>query len=152
MPKITTQTTIQGTAQKTSIGIPVKHYSNSFSSIPIHHLCDDFGGSNTDKSTYRPDISLVYAQQGAATKTLLYDYPDGKDDGNYVMTYIRDKGLDVTEVQSAMDRVKSVIDEKIENGNKKDELLDSVKKIADSLTDKSEKGQDNPKTEQQSTN
>lgn len=117
------------------VGLAVKHYSNSFQNSTFHHqMTSDFGKTNTDKSTFRPDISIVRAQQSALSgKKLLYDFPDGKDTGNYVMTYVRDKGLDVTEVDSALEQIKSSIDEKISSSNEKDELLESVKQIADSL-------------------
>lgn len=122
-------------AKEKIIGFKVKHYSNSFYSEGLHHeFTSNFGKTNTDKSTFRPDISIVRAQQNALSgKKLLYDFPDGKDNGNFVMTYIRDKGLDVTEVDSALERIKSNIDEKISDSKQKDELLESVKQIADSL-------------------
>lgn len=121
--------------QNNMLGLKVKHYSNSFHSDFSHHeFTSDFGKSNTDKSTYRPDISIVRAQQNALSrKKFLYDFPDGKDNGNFIMTYVRDKGLDITEVDSAIDRIKSSIDEKVSDSQEKDELLDSVKQIADSL-------------------
>lgn len=112
--------------------ISVKHFSNSFKGEKPP-ICRDFGESNTDKSTYRPDLSILRAYQGSKDKKLVYDFPDGKDNGEIVMTYIRDKGLDVSEVDAALERIKSSIDEKVASSKEKDELLDSVKEIADSL-------------------
>ena len=77
------------------VGIKVKHFSNQFLNKDWTPLLEDFGESNTDTSTYRPDISLARAQAGRLKgKQLVYDFQDGKDTGDTVMTFIRQKGLD----------------------------------------------------------
>lgn len=94
------------------VGISVRHYSNSFSGVEPP-MVKDFGPSNTDKSTYRPDISLIppfLASGGNSNKQFAYDFPDGKDThdvSSYTVTYLRNKGLDITEVDSAIEREKS---------------------------------------------
>lgn len=125
-------------------------YSNPFSSARPP-LVTDFGESCTDKTTFRPDISLARAYQGAAVKNLLYDFDDGKDTGETVQTVLRSPGLDITEVDSAVARVTQIIEDKkdkskltAEEKKQRDEFID---KLSSSLKD----SQDSPNTEQEST-
>lgn len=133
------------------IGIKVKHFSNQFVNKGWTPLLEDFGESNTDTSTYRPDISLARAQAGRLSgKKLIYDFYDGKDNGETVMTFIRQKGLDITEVDAAAARVKSNINESIEDSKKKqkesekaakvDKMIDSI--INDNGVSSDSKGSD----------
>lgn len=135
--------------------IKVKHYKNQFENKDWTPLLEDFGESNTDTSTYRPDISVARAQAAQASgKRLVYDFDDGKDTGDYVMTFIRNKGLDVTEVDSAQQRIKSQIDEKVENDKKsaKDKAqAEKVDKMIDSIIKNSTEGQDSSTSQQNST-
>lgn len=112
------------------IGIKVKHFSNQFENPDWIPLLDDFGETNTDTSTYRPDISMARAQAGRLSgKKLIYDFDDGKDNGETVMTFVRQKGLDVTEVEAAAIRVKSNIDEKVEDSKKKQKESEKSAKV-----------------------
>lgn len=133
------------------IGIKVKHFSNQFENPDWTPLLEDFGETNTDTSTYRPDISIVRAQAGRLSgKELIYDFDDGKDTGETVMTFVRQKGLDVTEVDTALSRVKSNIDEKVEDSKQKqkeseksakvDKMIDTI--IKDSSVPSDSKGSD----------
>lgn len=133
------------------IGIKVKHFSNQFVNKGWTPLLEDFGESNTDTSSYRPDISVARAEAGRLSgKRLIYDFNDGKDTGETVMTFIRQKGLDITEVDAAVARVKSNIDESIEDSKKKlkesekaakvDKMIDSI--INDSGVSSDSKGTD----------
>lgn len=137
-------------AKNQIIGISVKHYSNQFLGSK-NLLVKDFGESNTDKSTYRPDLSLVRAYQGAKTKTLLYDFSDGKDNGETVQTFVRSKALDITEVETAEKRVLQVIEDK----KKKSELSEEEKKAQDeflsNLSAAIKGEQESTNTEQEST-
>lgn len=137
-------------AKNQIIGISVKHYSNQFVGSK-NLLVKDFGESNTDKSTYRPDLSLVRAYQGAKTKTLLYDFSDGKDNGSTVQTFVRSKALDITEVETAEKRVLQVIEDK----KKKAELSEEEKKAQDeflsNLSTAIKGEQESTNTEQEST-
>lgn len=137
-------------AKNQIIGISVKHYSNQFVGSK-NLLVKDFGESNTDKSTYRPDLSLVRAYQGAKTKTLLYDFSDGKDNGQTVQTFVRSKALDITEVETAEKRVLQVIEDK----KKKSELSEEEKKAQDeflsNLSTAIKGEQESTNTEQEST-
>lgn len=126
--------------------IKVKRYNNAFKSEPIHQLLEDFGESNTDTSTWKPDVSTIRAFLGnpsSSKKTLLYDFPDGKDTGEFVQTFIRSKGLDITEIESAEKRVVQIIEnkkqldkEKVDNENQRKQdlkdLSDSIKSVDNS--------------------
>lgn len=127
-----------------ALGLQVKHYSNATKSTFSYHMVTDFGKSNTDKSTYRPDLSLVRAYQGSQNKTLLYDFSDGKDNGQVVQTFIRSKGLDITEIDSAEQRITQIIEDKKADDKSKlkdkeerdkfiNDLSNSVKKSSDLL-------------------
>lgn len=94
----------------------VRHYSNSFTNKNKHwQMTQDFGDTNTDTSMYRPDISTVRAFAGnphGSNMTGLYDFKDGKDTGDRIMMYLRDKSLDVTEI----DRIGEVLRNKVDAG------------------------------------
>lgn len=133
------------------ISIKVRHFSNQFANPDWTPLLEDFGDTNTDTSTYRPDISIARAQAGRLSgKKLIYDFDDGKDNGEVAMTFIRQKALDVTEVEAAVNRVKSNIDEKIEDSkNKKKESEKSAKvdKMIDTIINNPSVSQDSKGTD-----
>lgn len=112
----------------------VLHYNNQFNSNPLHSLMSDFGESNTDTSSWRPELSIIHAQaSGATRKRFLYDFPDGKDNGESVQTFIRSKGLDVTEIDSALKSVTESTNDKIKEAklNKKSKDLEKESKEAE---------------------
>lgn len=118
--------------------IEIKHFNNSFSSKPIHHLCDDFGKTNTDTTTWRPDFSLIHAQANALSgRKLIYDFPDGKDSGESVQTFVRSKGIDITEIETAEQRITQIIEDKKktdkENFDKKEQRKKDLKDLLDAL-------------------
>lgn len=122
--------------------INVKHYSNTFQNDNPHFpTIKNFGDSNTDLSSWRPEISIARAQAGAsAGKKLLYDFPDGKDTGEFIQTYIRSPGLDITEVETAQKRMTQIIEDKKTSDKDKadkkknnDDFNNMIKKIADSV-------------------
>lgn len=128
--------------------IEVNHYSSVFKSDEGHwKMTDDFGDTNTDRSTYKPDVSLVRAFLGSggnSKKKFLYDYPDGKDDGQTIRTFLRQPGLDITEVETAEKVMTTIIKDKKafdESSAKSDkaqkEILDAIKSATDSITGKS---------------
>lgn len=132
--------------------ISIKHFNTQFSNTDFVPLLSDFGESNTDTTTWRPDISLARAQAGSAgssSKTMLYDFPDGKDNGETVQTFIRSKALDVTEIDSAQKVVLENLENKIKLDSEQSKSNKRNKKIDDVL-DKalSEKELDNTKIEQ----
>lgn len=123
------------------------HYSNEFAvedSVLQHQMLEKFASSNTDITGWRPEISVSRAQQGISSgKRLVYDFDDGKDTGEYVMTYIRQQGLDVTEVDALLDSLKAHYQDKIDSAKSKEErdrldkaLNDNIQSIRDSLAGK----------------
>lgn len=115
------------------IGFKVHKYRNSFDNPDWTPLLTDFGESNTDKSTYRPDISIARAQAGMSNKTLIYDFSDGKDTGETVQTYIRQPGLDVTEVDAAINRLNQNFEDKVNADLEKQKADKHAKKVSDVL-------------------
>ena len=102
------------------IGIVVNKYNNSYSSSPLHQLRSDYGESCTDTSKWRPSVSSIRAFLGnpsASRKSLQYDYPDGKDDGNVIRTFLRTKGLDITEIETAEKRITQIIEDHVKDVN-----------------------------------
>lgn len=124
--------------------IEVKHYNNPFKSTPIHHLTVDFGTSNTDTSTWRPDISLIHAQANSLSgRQLVYDFPDGKDTGESIQTFIRSKGIDITEIESAERRITTIIEDKKASDKDKLDKANQRKQDLKDLSD-SIKNNDSP--------
>lgn len=98
----------------------VHRYSllNNFSG-KVWNMIDDYGESNVDKSFYRPDIASTRAKLGGvqgSTLTPIFDFPDGKDTGDTIMTILRDKGLDITEI----DTIGEIIKDHLSKGKQKD--------------------------------
>lgn len=133
-----------------AIGITVKHYNNSFKGVKPP-ICRDFGESNTDKSTYRPDLSLARAYQGSQNKKLIYDFDDGKDTGETVQTYVRSKGLDITEIETAQKRITQIIEDKKEKAENDKKSSEAQQKFINDLSN-AVKGQDSTNSEQNSSN
>lgn len=132
--------------------VEIKHFNNPFSSKPIHHLVDDFGESNTDTSTWRPDISLIHAQSNAMSgRKLVYDFPDGKDTGEIIQTFIRSKGIDITEIESAERRVTTIIEDKKASDKEKLDKANQRKQDLKDLSDSIKSSGDNPQSSQSST-
>lgn len=123
-----------------SIGRKVLKYSSAFkTSREVYKLCDDFGDSVTDKSTYRPTLSVVKSFLGAQNpnlKQFVYDFPDGKDTNDinsYVMTYLRTPGLDPAEVDALISRERSRLQSLADSATSKAEK-DKISKALDALT------------------
>lgn len=124
------------------IGIVVNKYNNLFVGDPIHQLCSDYGESCTDTSKWRPSISTVRAflgNPGATRKSLQYDFPDGKDDGNVIRTFLRTKGLDITEIESAEKRITQIVVDRVENAKltkkQQEQYKKSLKDLSDAMKD-----------------
>lgn len=121
-----------------TIGLPVRHYSNTFSAPLYHKMTDDFGKSNTDTSKWRPDISLIHSQSlGNSGLQPVYDFPNGRDDPDkWTTTFIRTKGLDITEVDRALEVSKGAVERKQKRSEKTsdDVMKENIQKLADKLT------------------
>lgn len=124
------------------LGMTVRHYSSLFSAPLYHHMTDDFGKSNTDTSKWRPDISLIHSQSlGKSGLTPVYDFPDGKDNpDSWTTTFIRSKGLDVTEVDKAIEVQQSYMDAKKKSSEKTsdDVMRENIQKLADKMASDAE--------------
>lgn len=126
------------TVENPVVGLKVLHFGNSFVTDNAVLSCpSDFGPTNTDRSTYRPEISLIRAQQGARDgKTLMYDFNDGKDTGDVVQTFLRSPGLDVTEIDSASRRITQIVEDKAQTAEEKAKADSLREKFEKSLDDK----------------
>lgn len=134
--------------QETSskIGITLKSYSNQFESEPIHHLTEDFGETNTDRSKWRPTLSVARAFLGSdmrSTKKMLYDYDDGKDDGQTIKTFLRTKGLDITEIDQAERVITQIIQDKTVDEQTRQKAEEARKQALSDLSD-AIKGENKP--------
>lgn len=93
----------------------VRHYKSVYEAPPFHTMTSDFGKSNTDKTSVRPDVSSVRAFLGSVNGTAdmvgLYDFDNGKDTGDRLMTFLRSKSIDPAEIDSAMSRIMSRLDQ-----------------------------------------
>lgn len=141
------------------IGVIPKHFRSVFSDSNAFKQNSDFGKSVTDTSTYKPDISLVRAFLGSAgnyNKKFIYDYPDGKDDGESVRTMLRSPGLDITEVETAEKVITQIVKDKAQSDKlsadakkAQQDIIDAINSAKDSLSNG--KGQDSTKESQEST-
>ena len=120
------------------------HYKNSYGSEVLYKMTSDFGVSVTDRSFFRPDVSSARAKLGSLVaqgngKVGVYDFNDGKDTGDVLMTFLRNKALDQTEIDNAFERIKANaerlrqedVDKFIDSNKDKDskELRDSLKQF-----------------------
>lgn len=134
--------------------IKVFHYSNSFKAKDLHVMTKDFGKSNTDKSFYVPEVANARSTLGSGTmpKTVgVYDFPDGKDTGDRIQTILRQKGLDVAEIDRIGEILKSQVEsdktslKQIEEMEAKD-ITKYLKQIADVVSDVSNASSDTSPT------
>lgn len=121
----------------------IYHYSSPIDSENPWPLLSEFGESNTDQSGVRPDISSARAVvanfSGDNNRVGVYDFSDGVDTEETLMTFLRSKSLDITEIDQALqyamknaeslkqEDVKKFIDENQDKDKKS--LLDSMKKF-----------------------
>lgn len=148
MAKETKNEETNGTVSSSScIGMAVKHYQSSFGSSVVHQMTEDFGESNTDISNWKPKVSTIRAFLGSPNsqkKHLVYDFPDGKDNGSSVQTFLRTPGLDITEIETAEKIVTQIVQDKkaLADADAKDAaeskaLLDALRGIKESSADNS---------------
>lgn len=75
----------------------VIYYNSQFENEFIKPKNIDYGKSLTDRTFFRPDIFSIPDTKANNAVTGLYDFNDGKDTGERLSMYLRDKSLDVTE-------------------------------------------------------
>ena len=92
----------------------ILYYSSQFSNELVKPKNIDYGESLTDKTFFRPEIfSIAYTKANNATKGL-YDFNDGKDTGERLSMYLRDKSLDITEKAAIVDAYETDINNRSE--------------------------------------
>lgn len=130
--------------QSLSFARSVRHYSSTFTFPLVHQMTKDFGESNTDLTNWKPKVADIRAFLGSPNskrKQFLYDFPDGKDTGDTVQTFLRSPGLDITEIDAAEKRITQIVEYKKASDADKEalsaqqkELLDTIKGVKDSLS------------------
>lgn len=120
----------------------IRHYKSEYKSSPLHKMTSDFGESCVDKTFFRPDVSSTRAFLGAptgSTRVGLYDFPDGKDDGDSFRLAIRAIGNDITELDAVGEKIKArmsadIASQKAEKEIAKDkELMDALRSNVDKI-------------------
>lgn len=125
-----------------SVGMKVFRYSNAFSAPLVHKMTEDYGESNTDTTKWKPSVVQVrsfVSSTSSSHKTLLYDFPDGKDTGETIQTFLRQPGLDITEIETAEKRITQIIESKKLSDEEKNKLDGNMKNLLDAI--KSVKGE-----------
>lgn len=115
--------------------LKIFRYHNQFSGEILHHMTEDFGDSNTDRSAYVPDIAQKRSYAGSdqgSNVHLVYDFEDGKDTGDTIATYLRMQGLDRTEIDTIGEILKKRVDSGKENDAKQFED-DARSKVGEEL-------------------
>lgn len=90
------------------------YYSSQFDNKLVKPKNLDYGKSLTDKTFFRPEIFSVADTKANNAVTGLYDFKDGKDTGERLAMYLRDKSLDVTEKAAIVDAYEADINNRSE--------------------------------------
>lgn len=139
--------------------IKVRHYSNQFENPnPLYIPPSEYGKSATDKTSYRPDISSARAFAGSvgtgtSSNVGVFDFPDGKDNGMTIQTFLRNRGLDITEIDSASNWLKDNAQKLVDEDNKKmiselkdktdAEIIEYFKNLAEKAKDSKDNTENN---------
>lgn len=75
----------------------IQYYSSQFNNEFFKPKNIDYGESLTDKTFFRPELFSAADTKANNAVTGLYDFKDGKDTGERLSMYLRDKSLDITE-------------------------------------------------------
>ena len=73
------------------------YYNSQFDNKLVKPKNIDYGESLTDKTFFRPELFSIADTKANNAVTGLYDFKDGKDTGERLSMYLRDKSLDITE-------------------------------------------------------
>ena len=90
------------------------YYSSQFVNELVKPKNVDFGESLTDKTFFRPEIFSIADTKANNATTGLYDFKDGKDTGERLAMYLRDKSLDITEKAAIVDAYEADINSRSE--------------------------------------
>lgn len=75
----------------------ISYYNSQFDNDLVKPKNIDYGESLTDKTFFRPEIFSIADTKANNAVMGLYDFKDGKDTGERLSMYLRDKSLDITE-------------------------------------------------------
>lgn len=73
------------------------YYNSQFDNKLFKPKAFNYGKSITNKTFFRPEVFSVSDTKSKTAVTGLYDFNDGKDTGERLQMYLRDKSLDITE-------------------------------------------------------
>lgn len=92
----------------------IQYYNSQFDNTLVKPKNIDYGKSSTDKTFFRPDIFSVADTKANNAITGLYDFKDGKDTGERLAMYLRDKSLDITEKSAIVEAYEADINKRSE--------------------------------------
>ena len=129
------------------------YYRSQFVNELVKPKNIDYGKSLTDKTFFRPEIFSVPDTKANNATTGLYDFNDGKDTGERLSMYLRDKSLDITEKAAIVEAYEADINNRSEL-DKQDLQSLQDKAVSDELKNtllKNIVSKDNPATDQPNT-
>ena len=92
----------------------IQYYNSQFDNELVKPKNIDYGKSLTDKTFFRPEIFSIADTKANNAVTGLYDFKDGKDTGERLSMYLRDKSLDITEKAAIVDAYEADINNRSE--------------------------------------
>ena len=92
----------------------IQYYNSQFCNELVKPKNIDYGESLTDKTFFRPEIFSIADTKANNATTGLYDFKDGKDTGERLSMYLRDKSLDITEKAAIVDAYEADINNRSE--------------------------------------
>ena len=92
----------------------IQYYNSQFCNELVKPKNIDYGESLTDKTFFRPEIFSIADTKANNATTGLYDFKDGKDTGERLSMYLRDKSLDITEKAAIIDAYEADINNRSE--------------------------------------
>lgn len=110
----------------------IQYYNSQFETDLLKSKDIDYGESLTDKTFFRPELFSIADTKANNTVTGLYDFKDGKDTGERLSMYLRDKSLDITEKSAIVEAYEADINNR-SNLDKQDLQSFQDKVISDEL-------------------
>lgn len=92
----------------------ILYYNSQFDNQLFKPKNLDYGKSLTDKTFFRPELFSIADTRANNAVTGLYDFKDGKDTGERLSMYLRDKSLDITEKSAIVEAYESDINNRSE--------------------------------------
>lgn len=92
----------------------ILYYNSQFDNELVKPKQIDYGESLTDKTFFRPEIFSIADTKANNATTGLYDFKDGKDTGERLAMYLRDKSLDITEKSAIVEAYEADINNRSE--------------------------------------